>query len=249
MAGAIGAWSWCLTDFDFPSVSPYAPHPFELTFGLLTTGGERKSTGEVVKQFADIIQQFGVMQQDRIGVVIPALQTGIVPFSHGPEGKIQTRVAANMLMTLAQWGFNPQVVREPIPSTDAIYQEISEIPALASCDVLFLVAPRIGEPMRQQLWDWVYRGGHLYVAYSYTFWLPNLQGQLGVTQVGPYNVVEAIRGDQHLKLDSTDAQSLGVSERHRCHLSRWRRTAARLSGAWAARLRHSFVTHLGRDPS
>ncbi|POB11057.1 hypothetical protein CO251_05770 [Sulfobacillus sp. hq2] len=198
MAGAVGAWAWCLTDFDLPQQLPYAHHPFELTFGLMTTTGQRKATGDVMHQFAEVSQGFGAVQHDATGILVPALQTAMVPFARGPEGVLQTRVAQAMLMTLAQLGFNPRVLREPMPSQTAIIETIPTLPELDDCSVIFLVAPRIGEPLRQRLWDWVERGGHLYVAYSHTFWFPQMKEQLGVRYEGRYNVIETLSGPKRL---------------------------------------------------
>ncbi len=212
MAGAIGAWSWSLTDFDLPHVLPYAHHPFELTFGLLTTTGKRKATAETVHDFVKISRQFGTPKFDRMGIVIPALQTGIIPFERGPEGSVQTDVARTMLQTLAQMGWNPRVLRESLPPVDGFTQSPPVLTELGGCDVVFLVAPRIGEPLRERLWDWVKQGGHLYIAYSHTMWFPDLPELLGVEHSGLYNVKYSVAGTQNLMLKSGGAVEFDASQ-------------------------------------
>ncbi len=190
MAGAKGAWSWCLTDFNLTTAMPYSHHPFELRFGLITTDGIPKATAKVMGSFASLAESFGTVEPDPIGIVIPALQTGIIPFARGPEGELMTRVASRMLRSLAQLGYNPQVIREPIPPEQGYTQEVPPLEKLERCRALFLVAPRIGEPLRERLWEWVRAGGSLYIAYSHTYWFPDMAALLGVEREGLYNVVE-----------------------------------------------------------
>ncbi len=198
-AGAVGAWAWCLTDFDLPTTMPYSHHPFELKFGLLTTGGRPKATAAALTEFGQAAADFGAIERDPIGLVIPALQTGIIPFQRGPEQDLMTRVASRFLRSLASLGYNPGVVREPIPTTSEIDPGWPEALDLGRYRVLFLVAPRIGEPIRQRLWDWVGAGGHLYIAYSWTFWFPDLPHLLGLEQAGLYNVQEFREGSQQIR--------------------------------------------------
>ncbi|NMP22890.1 glycoside hydrolase 5 family protein [Sulfobacillus harzensis] len=194
MAGAVGAWGWCLTDFELPTTMPYSHHPFELRFGLLKTDGTPKPTAKAMKSFGEAARQFGQVDPDRIGVLVPALQTEVIPFRRGPEGELMTRVASRMLRSLAQLGYNPLVIREPIPPASGFVQDVPELPELDGCDTLFLVAPRIGEPLRLRLEDWVRQGGRLYLAYSYTYWFPDTAAFLGVERTGQYNVKERFSG-------------------------------------------------------
>lgn len=199
MAGAIGAWSWCLTDFDMDHIMPYSHHPFELRFGLMTRDGRPKPTAQVIQAFASAASAFGTADPDPIGILVPALQSGMVPYRRGPEGDLMTRVAARMLRSLAQRGYNPRVMREPMPPDTGFVQERPELPDLDRCRTVFLVAPRIGEPLRQRLWKWVEDGGHLYVAYSHTYWFPDLPAILGVERRGLYNVIEHHTGTVHYR--------------------------------------------------
>lgn len=199
MAGAVGAWGWCLTDFDLPTIMPYSHHPFELRFGLLQTDGTPKPTAEAMREFGPLAAKFGNVEPDRLGILVPALQTDIIPFQRGPEGELMTRAASRMLRNLAQLGYNPRVFREPIPPTDRVHQEIPSLPDLDAVDTLFLVAPRIGEPLRQRLESWVRQGGQLYLAYSYTYWFPDLTGFLGVERTGLYNVKERFTGGARIR--------------------------------------------------
>ncbi len=199
MAGAVGAWGWCLTDFDLPTTMPYSHHPFELRFGLLQVDGTQKPTAEAMREFGPLADKFGTVEPDRLGVLIPALQTEIIPFRRGPEGELMTRAASRILRNLAQLGYNPRVLREPIPPTDRVRQDIPSLLDLDSVDTLFLVAPRIGEPLRLRLEEWVRQGGHLYVAYSYTYWFPDLTGFLGVERASLYNVKERFTGGARIR--------------------------------------------------
>lgn len=199
MAGAVGAWGWCLTDFDLVTTMPYSHHPFELRFGLLQTDGTAKPTAEAMREFGPLAEQFGQVEVDRLGILVPALQTEIIPFGRGPEGELMTRAALRMLRTLAQLGYNPRVLREPIPPTESVSQGVPSLPELDTIDTLFLVAPRIGEPLRQRLDAWVREGGNLYIAYSYTYWFPDLSGFLGVERNQRYNVKEQFTGRAHIQ--------------------------------------------------
>lgn len=190
MAGAVGAWAWCLTDFDLPLTLPYSHHPFELKFGLFTVDGKKKPTGQVMQDLRAIQSQFGTVEKDAVGIVVPALQTGMIPFERGPERELMTTVATRMLRTMAGLGYNPGVIREPLPPEVGFEDRVPSLEVLNRYQVLFLVAPRIGEPLRRRLFDWVSEGGHLYIAYSYTYWFPDLPAMLGVERDGLYNVQE-----------------------------------------------------------
>ena len=197
-ARAEGAWAWCLTDFDLSTSMPYSHHPFELKFGLMTTDGRKKATAHVLREFGQAVEHFGEIDRDPVGVVVPALQTGLVPL-RGPEPDLMTRVAARFLRSLGTLGYNPGVIREPIPPDTGIEQTVPNGIDLAPYRALFLAAPRIGEPFRQRLWDWVADGGHLYMAYSWTFWFPDLPKLLGLQQAGLYNVQEYRVGPQQVR--------------------------------------------------
>ncbi|PSR22708.1 MAG: hypothetical protein C7B45_05795 [Sulfobacillus acidophilus] len=205
MAGAIGAWAWCLCDFDLRTTIPYAHHPFELRFGLFSTNGKEKATASVVKELQEACGTLGPVTHDPIGVVVPALQSGMIPFTRGPEGTLMTRVAGRMLRTLAQLGYNPIVIHEPPHVGPALSVNIGDFPELEYVDTIFVVAPRLGEPLRERLWQWVREGGNLYLAYSWNFWFPDLPEILGVERSGFYNVKEHVVEKMTLKWQKSNA--------------------------------------------
>jgi hypothetical protein len=190
VGGAVGAWAWCLSDFALDDEAPYSHHPFELGFGLFTVDGEPKSTARVMTRFRELADHFGPVEPDPVGVLLPALATGDVPFPRGPEPAMMTRVGRRMLRELCQLGVNPVVVREPWAHT----ADTRAPAALDGFRVLLLAAPRIGEPFRRELWQWVERGGTLYCAYSHTGWWPDPESLLGIRWTDAYGVRSHLNG-------------------------------------------------------
>jgi hypothetical protein len=132
------------------------------------------------------VKTFGPIEKDPLAVIVPALQIGAVPFRRGPEGALMTRIAESMLIGLASVGVNPRLVREPVPALTPD-EPPPTLVGLESVSVAWLVAPRIAQPIWDQIRQWVAEGGRLYVAYSDTFWFANLAHDLGIHNTGPYN--------------------------------------------------------------
>ena len=210
LGGALGAWGWCLTDFKLPHDAPYSHHAFELRFGLVTEDGVPKETSHAMRAFRPVADGFGPVATDPVAVLVPAVQSGDMPFPRGPEAPLVTGVARRMLRQLAQLGYNPRVVREPMPVFGQVEQPDVAID-LSDVRLVFCAAPRVGEPLREQLWDWVAAGGHLYLAYSDSPWWPDPEEQVGVSFAGPYGWRPRLDGE-HVWRWGSEWRRIGARE-------------------------------------
>jgi hypothetical protein len=210
LGGALGAWGWCLTDFKLPHDAPYSHHAFELRFGLVTEDGVPKETSHAMRTLRPVADGFGPVATDPVAVLVPAVQSGDMPFPRGPEAPLVTGVARRMLRQLAQLGYNPRVVREPMPVSGQVEQPDLAID-LSDVRLVFCPAPRVGEPLREQLWDWVAAGGHLYLAYSDSPWWPDPEEQVGVSFAGPYGWRPRLDGE-HVWRWGSEWRRIGARE-------------------------------------
>ncbi|SCL36136.1 Endo-1,4-beta-mannosidase [Micromonospora rhizosphaerae] len=81
LAGATGWIAWNNTDFDLPDQDPYRHHPFELHFGITTTGGEPKAPLLEMQRFRALLDQLDFPRCRRTDT-----HTGIVVSSHLEAG-------------------------------------------------------------------------------------------------------------------------------------------------------------------
>ncbi len=173
LAGAVGALSWCYSDFDLPNQRPYSHHPFELLFGVTRKDGTVKPAGEEMKRFSKIMDRIELSEieitSDPISIIVPSYYIFGYPYSSEDKDHIRRAILQSYILT-RQAHLNCGFFREPKLAEDIESTEAASIPQ----EIKLLFAPntqKLTAPFWEAIYNYVEAGGIFYCSYHHDMWI------------------------------------------------------------------------------
>ncbi|MGH9068776.1 MAG: beta-mannosidase [Acidimicrobiales bacterium] len=116
LAGAGGWIAWNNTDFDLEAEDPYCHHPFELHFGITTSGGEPKAPLHELARFAQLLElvQPGRCRRESTEtvVVVPSYMEEDRPFTDPAERSAIRDMVLQGYIAAKEADLRPALARE-----------------------------------------------------------------------------------------------------------------------------------------
>ncbi|MCD6254419.1 MAG: hypothetical protein DRP27_06765 [Thermotogae bacterium] len=199
-AGGVGAWGWCLNDFDTYDQRPYLHHPFELRFGIFRSDGSPKPVAAEFERFQAFLKDKMDVSpvKTKAAILIPSWYNLSYPFGESDPEEIRRHVVQSMVLA-AKAGFAVDVLFEQDELNLSEYRLI----------LLPAIQQYLG-PTWEHLLDYVREGGNVYLSYyagkkqfHSGLWIHNFEELTGCRHGMRYGLPDPLPNPLKLSFQST----------------------------------------------